>query len=273
MAERLVLQKLLSTRVAEAIVVRGVHEVGGLVTSAAAVAGLRSPGDLLAAHGVDVEQEFADVVRFATPPLAETARPSTAEERPWPTFPTGFLKGGSVAPVWDLSRTRYSLGAEYWRIRADGEQRCLSVYQGAARGWRGAREWAPPSPLVGPRARWRGHEVPADVDGDRVLLTLRAEAAPADAKEVRPGVWVAAVSLADCEVFETVVRATVHGIQVRVLASDGMSARVLVSSDDPDEAARLGGEMVEPGVFEAVVAVDELSDRRGVTRELSAPKA
>ena len=87
------------------------------------------------------------------------------------------------------------------------------------------------------------------------------------AEEIRPGVWAAAVSLADCELFETVLTATVDGVRVRVLESDGTTARVLLLSDREDDAARVGAGLVEPGVFEADVAVSELqiAERHGYT--------
>jgi hypothetical protein len=269
--QRTVLQKLLTADLGSAIVDQGYDQVGGHVVDAAAAAQLRTPEALLAAHGFEATGEYVDVVRFELPPLARLERPSADGDRSWPTFPSGFLRGGSLVQVWELSRTRYPYGAEYWRIRADGEQRCLSAYQGAARGWRGAHGWRAPSPLVGPRARWRGHEVPADIVGDGALLTFGPADAPAEAEEVRPGVWAAAVSLADCELFETVLTATVEGVHVRVLESDGTTARVLLLSDREDDAARVGGGLVEPGVFEADVAVSRLTDTSGVTNELARP--
>jgi hypothetical protein len=82
--------------------------------------------------------------------------------------------------------------------------------------------------------------------------------------------WVAAVSLADCELFETVLTARVDGVPVRVLESDGTTARRLLS-DREDDAARVGAGLVEPGVFEADVAVARLADTSGVTNELNRP--
>lgn len=153
--EPFVLQKLLTASVAAAIVETGSDQVGGLVSAAAEVAGLRTPAELLAAYGVEAAPEFADVVRFEQPRLTVLAPPDSAE-RPWQTFPSGFLVGDSMARVWTMSRTRYSPGAGYWRIRSDGEQKRLSHYEGVARGWAGARQWRPPSPSSG---RWRGGEV------------------------------------------------------------------------------------------------------------------
>lgn len=120
MSEPFVLQKLLAAPVAAAIVETGSDQVGGLVTAASEVAGLRTPAQLLAAYGVEAAPEFADVVRFEQPRLTVLTPPDNAD-RPWQTFPSGFLLGDSLARVWTMSRTRYSPGAEYWRIRADGE--------------------------------------------------------------------------------------------------------------------------------------------------------
>lgn len=265
---RTVLQKLLTSDLGSAIVDDGYDQVGGIVVEAAPAAALRTPAELLAAYGFEAGGEYVDVVRFELPPLASLRRPGQ-DDRPWPTYPSGFLRGDALVPVWELSRTRYPYGAEYWRIRADGEQRCLSAYQGAARGWRGAHGWRPSSAVVGPRARWRGQEVPADVVGDGALLTFPAATAPADAEEIRPGVWAAAVPLADCELFETVLTATVRETPVRVLESDGTTAHVLLLSDREEDAARVGATLAEPGVYEARVRVTELVDTAGVTHELA----
>lgn len=269
--DRLVLQKLLTADLGKAIVEDGYDQVGGVVVSAADAATLDTPERLLAAYGFESSgQELVDVVRFEVPPLARLERPSV-EERSWPTYPTGFLRGDAVVPVWELGRTRYPYGAEYWRIRSDGEQKCLSTYQGAARGWRGAQGWRPWSPLVGPRARWRGAELVADVVGDGVLVSARTDAGPEGWEEVRPGVWSAALPLEECELFEVVLTATWRDVPVRVLASDGTTSQLLLLSDDEQRAESVGARLVEPGVYEAAAATDELVDVQGVTNELPQP--
>jgi hypothetical protein len=266
---RPVLQKLLTHGLGTAIVEDGYDQVGGIVVLAQDAAALNTPDLLLSAYGFEGGQEFVDVVRFELPPLATLANPAARDAGRVPLYPTGFLRGHTVVPVWELSRTRYSFGAEYWRIRADGEQKCLSSYQGAARGWRGATGWRPWSPLVGPRARWRGSELVADVVGDSVLLSVRAEAGPEGWEQVRPQTWVAAVPATECELFEVVITATWQGIPVRVLSSGPDGARVLLLIDDGARAEALGATAIEPGVYEATVATDDLVDTHGVTNELA----
>lgn len=268
MPERPVLQKLLTAPIAAAIVEAGSDQVGGYITAASAVAGLRTPADLLAAYGVDATPEFVDVVRFEPPRLAQFSRPSDVE-RPWQIFPNGFLLGDSLAPVWNLERTRYSHGAEYWRIRSDGEQKCLSRYQGAARGWIGARQWRPPSPIVGSVARWRGNEYFADVIAENVLLTTIAEDGPPGFEQIHPRVWSATVPLSECEVFERVFTAELDGVPVRLLRTTRGPAEVLLLSDDPAAAERVGAGLVEPGVYEMVVDASRLANLRGVENQLT----
>ncbi|MFL0295097.1 hypothetical protein ACJH6J_29285 [Mycobacterium sp. SMC-18] len=266
MAEHFVLQKLLATPVSSAIVENGLDQVGGYVTEASAVVGLRTPADLLAAYGIDAAPDFADVVRFEQPRLATFTKPSDAERR-WRDFSHGFLLGGSLAPVWRMSRTRFSHGAEYWRIRSDGEQKCLSHYAGAGRGWVGAKRWRPPSPMVGTLARWQGREYFADVIAETVLLTALTENGPTGFEPVRPHAWSATVPLSECEVFERVFTAQVDGVPVRILRRAGETAEVLLLNDDPADAERVGAGLVEAGVFEAVVAADRLAEVHGVENQ------
>lgn len=266
---RPVLQKLLTHGLGTAIVEDGYDQVGGVVVLAGDARPLDTPGKLLRAYGFDGEPEFVDVVRFELPPLATLSNPAAPDAGRAPLHPTGFLRAQAVVPVWELSRTRYSFGAEYWRIRSDGQQQCLSAYQGAARGWRGAKGWRPWSPLVGPRARWRGSEFVADVVGDSVLLSMRADSAPEGWEQVRPQTWVAAVPAAECELLEVVLTATWQGVPVRVLSSGPAGARVLLLIDDAARAEDLGATVVEPGVFEATAATDDLEGTRGVTNELA----
>ena len=107
--------------------------------------------------------------------------------------------------------------------------------------------------------------------GDSVLLSVRAETGPEGWEQVRPETWVAAVPAGECEVFEVVLSATWQGVPVRVLSSGPAGARALLLVDDADRAEALGATVVEPGVFEATVSADELTDRHGVTELKLAP--
>lgn len=267
MPEALVLQKLLNAPLATAIVQNGSDQVGGYVTAASAVVGLRTPSEVLGAFGVEGAPEFVDVVRFGQPRLTTFSTPSDAE-RPWPTFPNGFLRGDSLAQVWSMSRTRYSYGAEYWRIRYDGEQKRLSRYEGAARGWAGAQKWRPPSPIVGTLARWRGAEFFADVFADSVILTSLADQGPAGFELVHPRVWSATAPLSECEVFERVFTAELDGVPVRLLRNAGGRAEVLLLTDEPADAERVGAGLVESGVYELEVAANQLTNLQGVENQL-----
>ncbi|KUI39785.1 hypothetical protein [Mycobacterium sp. GA-2829] len=268
MPEPIVLQKLLNSNTATAIVENGHDQVGGYVTMASEVAGLRTPADLLGAYGVTGAPEFVDVVRFSQPRLATFSAPSGGE-RPWHTFANGFLAGDSLAQVWIMGRTRYPYGAEYWRIRSDGEQKRLSRYEGAARGWHRARQWRPPSTVVGTMARWRGGEFLADVMTDGVLLTLLAAEAPPGFEQIRPGAWSATVPLTECAVFERVYTAELDGIPIRLLRTTQGRAEVLLLSDDPADAERVGAHFAEPGVFELAVEAKRLANVRGVENQLT----
>lgn len=267
MPEPLVLQKLLTAPAAASIVQSGSDQVGGYVTAASAVAELRTPAELLAAYGIEAALQFVDVVRFEQPRLATFSAPGDAR-RPWPTFPNGFLFGDSLAQVWRLGRTRYSYGAEYWRIRSDGEQKRLSWYGGASRGWSGAQRWRPPSPYVGTLARWRGVEYFADVVGNSVLLTTVTDSGPAGFEQIHSRAWTATVDLSECEVFERVVTAELDGVPVRILRAMDGSAEILLLSDEPAVAERVGAGLVESAVYEMIVDARRLENARGVENQL-----
>ena len=270
------LQKLLVPARSAAISERGADDVGGPVVRAADVLDLR-PAELVAAYGLagrpfETEPEHVDVLRFEPHSLMRLETPSSVGERPWPTYEHGFLQEGAV-PVWLLARTRVPLGTEFWRIRADGEQRLLSAYAGPAAGWRGAKGYQPPLDLIGRRARWQGLELPAELpDGDRAvdLVHVGDEGVPAGFEKVRPMVHHLVVSVDECEsVFELELTARAGGVPVRVLRSDGQRARVLLVDPDQASVARLAAVEIEPGAFEALVAVSELTDTGGVRRELA----
>ena len=267
MPDRLVLQKLLTASLATAIVETCDEQVGGYVADATAAVGLRTPEQLLAAYGVEAAPPFVDVVRFEQPRLATLRAPHDAP-RPWPTFPNGFLLGDSLARVWTMDRTRYSYGAEYWRIRSDGEQKRLSRYEGAARGWANAKQWRAPSAMVGTLARWRGGEFFADVVADGVVLTAITADGPAGFEQIYADVWSATVAPGETEVFERVVTARLDGIPVRVVRTSGTTAQVLLLTDDPVAAERVKGGMVEPGVYEVIVDTTRLTDMQGVENQL-----
>lgn len=261
-----VLQKLVSGAWGSAIGAQNVHQVGGLVVEAGDAAPLRTAAEVLAAYGYEAGPSAVDVIRFEAPSLAVLSVHRDEHERPWPTYPAGFLHGASLVPTWSLARTRFTVGAEMWRIEADGRQQLVSVYDGVARGWRGATGWSPPSQLVGPQARWQGRELVADPFGEEIELVRGGQHEPGW-DEARPGVWIRRVLRSECELFELVVTATVQGIPVRLLQSDGRQAAVLLLDDDPEAAARLGARSVEAGAFEAVVSHGDLVDLQAVANE------
>lgn len=269
MPDRLILQKLLNSALSTAIVETGDDQVGGYVADAAALATVPTPQQLLASYGVDGAPQFVDVVRFEQPRLA-SLRPPDDAPRPWPTFPNGFLRGDSLARVWSMGRTRYPYGSEYWRIRADGEQKVLSRYEGVARGWLNAKQWRPPSPMVGTLARWRGNEYFADVVAEIVNLTAITTDGPAGFQPVRGNVWSASVPIAETEIFERVYTADLDGVPVRIVRTSGRTAELLLLTDEPDRAQRIGAGSIEPGVYEIVVDTERLSNVRGIENQWSA---
>ena len=252
MTNRIVLQKLLHPGLSAMVRERGYDQVGGYVVEAAAARALATADDLRAAYGfADDGDPWVDVVRFVLPVCASLMAPAGVE-RPWPTYPNGFLRpvDGSIVPVWMLSTTRYSPGAEVWRIHEDGRQEMLSAYGGAARGWSGAREWRPASRYFGTRAVWNGTEYATDVTGDVLELTSFAPPEGAGWSQQRPETWSRTATVAECEVFELSFGAAFQGVPVRVLEVIDANVRVQVVGDDPGVAKEIHAGMIDFGVFE-----------------------
>lgn len=122
---------------------RGYQYLGGPVTGLADVRHLGTARALVAAYELNQsaafvdDSAFVDVVRFEVEPLMRLRAPEMVQ-RPWPTYPMGFLNGqeSGPVPVWVLQRTRVPRGAEMWRIHRSGQQEML--FDGIARGWRSA---------------------------------------------------------------------------------------------------------------------------------------
>lgn len=268
------LEKLLMPAQAQRVVEEGLDAVGGPVVRAQDVHDLTA-AQRVAAYGLEGERfpfgsdpEFVDVLQFETSPLMVLTTPDDRQERPWPTYPFGFLR--DATPVWNLSFTRVTTGARYLRIGRDGSQRVFSEYDGAARGWRGAKGYSPPLWLAGPRARWNGLDLPASYTADQTaveLVWVGDEGVPAGFEQARPRIHARVVPVAECEsVFEVVVTGRWRDAPVRVLQQVGDQALLLLSETDLESVTRLGAQAWEVSIFSAVAPSAELDDVTGVVR-------
>ncbi|WP_456786610.1 hypothetical protein [Cellulomonas sp. P5_C5] len=267
-----VLQKLLVGAASEDVRTNGRGDVGGVVAPLPDAFALGTPAQVRAVYQLDDSADTAgapaDVVRFPLLPLMTLDAVPPADDLPWPTYPSGFLRSEQLVRVWVLQRTRWPRGAELWRIEADGSQRPLTVYDGAARGWRGATAYRPPNRFVGPTATWNGTEYPADLldeSGSALELVAVGPTPPAGFEAVRPMVSVRTVDRADCEEVQAlVVTASWRGLPCRVVDSDGTQARILIEPTRREDVAALrDGAQIEPGIFELTVPVGELADGGG----------
>ncbi|WP_314456161.1 hypothetical protein [uncultured Microbacterium sp.] len=276
---RAVLQKLLHPGMSQLVRERGYAQVGGHVVAAADATGLRTANALREAYGWPSDPSgHVDVVRFEVPVCATLTAPPQVE-RPWPSYPLGFLRpvDEAIVPVWSMSTTRYSPGAELWRISDDGQQELLAAYGGAARGWTAlpdqppVEEWHPSSRFFGTRAVHGGTEFAADVHGDQVELTSYVEQTSAEWSPVRVGAWTRTVPLAACDVYELGFTATLGGVPLRVLEQYDGAVRAQLLTDDPETASRLSAVMVDYGVFEVSgIPGTELGDTQLVADQLVA---
>ena len=260
----------------------------GPVTEVGHVSGL-APAELVRAYGIDgpsfpfgENPDHLYALRFATHPLMRLNQPKPLPEGRWPSYETGFLRSSRMIPVWDLQCTRIPGGSELWRLGSDGSESLVAVFTSPARGWSGVVDAGFPTPsiydspmqLVGPQARWRGVEMPADFtpDGREVEVTFVAEQAPPRElgfETVRPSVHARRVPVAECDaIFETELTATWRGAAVRVLRRIDDDALVQLLAPDLAAVQRLGAQPVDPTVFEATAPVGELDDVNGTIHEM-----
>ena len=271
-----VLQKALLPWQARDVLVQGSSALGGVVTLAGEAAGLRTAPELAAAYRWGPERvadavEHVDVVRFVMDPMMSLTAPRDVGPVPWPHYSTGFLASEHLVRAWMLDRTRYPEGAECWRVHADGRQELVSVYDGSARGWRGAQAYAPPNHLVGPRARWNGTEYAADVlESGAIELIAVGPDAPDGFTSARPMIWPRQVPAAGCDVVQSpVLQGTWRGTPVRVIDKAGEQVRLLLQEPTAADVERTGAAEVEPGIFEVEAPVSELADLNAYVRQLA----
>ena len=272
---RVVLQKLLLPGMSELTLERGHDRVGGFVIEAAAGVGLRTPSAIREAYYLDEETTpWVDVVRFEKPACSALSAPSS-QARPWPSYTNGFLRpvNDTIAPVWKLSTTRYSPGAELWRIHDDARQEHISTYRGAAFGWTGAREWRPSSRYYGTRAVCGGVEYAADITDEMVELTAYTQAQPAGQGWVqpRPATWSRAVPLADTDIYELAFNARFEDVPVRVLEVSGETVRAELLTDDPAIAEPINANLIDLGVFELTANGAQLTHTELVANQVAQP--
>lgn len=274
MTNRVMLQKLLTVDLSEAIFQHGIDWVGGIVIEAGGTARFGAR-DLLQAYGFDADPPYVDVVRFPLPvcaPLKSTQNLIDPQERPWPTYPNGFLRpvGDAIIPAYELELTRWPVRSEWWRIKPDGSQDIISHYRGVALGWQGAREWRPASTMYGLRARWQGADYAADIIDEQVELVTFQDPGTPEWTSPRPMTWSRRVPRPECQLHEMMVTATWRDVPVRVADVRNWVARVRMIGSDPSQARIIDASMVDQGVFENTnVPAKELVSMQAVSNELT----
>lgn len=218
------LQRPLPDTVVGAIAQRGFAHVGGPVVSVRDLPEA-GPGEIfdrwrLDEVGLAFRQEEIFLLTFPPDPLAEVRIADGG------LYATGFLPGPTIVPVSILGRTRMTSDATVWRLRDGHAPEPVLRYQGAARGWRGASAYVPPTDLVGPRADISGSTVACDLapDGTVVDLVVVADQAPAGFEPTRGKVSHRRVPVSAVDrVWAMTMRCTYSGVDARVLAVAGDS--------------------------------------------------
>lgn len=132
---RTVLQKLLHPGMSAMIRERGYSQVSGSVVRAGDAKNLRTASALQEAYGwPSGGSGHVDVVRFEVPLCATLTVPPQVE-RPWPSYPLGFLRpvGDEIVPVWNMTTTRYSRVPNFGGSRTRANRRSSLCTGGCSR--------------------------------------------------------------------------------------------------------------------------------------------
>lgn len=270
-----VMDKLLVPAAMQRVVEQGYDHLSGPVVRSADHVG-RTASERVAAHGLEgdlfpfgPDPAYVDLIRFVTNPLMVLSTPTDVGERPWPTYPVGFLR--DATPVWDLDLTRVPTGSRFVRVAADGSETVLSEYGGAAWGWQRATGYFPPLHLIGPRATWHGLDLPASYTEDQQsveLVWVGDDGVPDGFTPSRARVHARTVPIAECDsVFEVVLTTTWRDAPVRVLQQAGPETLLVLIDPDVETINRLEAVALEPTVFQVTVPSSEIGEVTGLVRE------
>jgi len=265
--------KLLTAAQAQSIARDGATALVGHVVPASELESFTDPAVLRQTFGVEEDRRYDDpegaayVLRF---PVEELQRFTTpGRRRPIDrTYPTGFLPGGGIVPVSWIEYTRVPIGSTAWRLRAGTTPEGVAVYRSLAQGWQGVQGYPRPEGLEGPRASWRGLDLPAALTNDDVELVSFEE--QHGMVQAPTGVWQAVLPRSELEaVFEIVLTTTWRDTPARVLRSNGDQVLLLLETDR-DTATTIGATEVEPDVFQVVTSRAEIGTVSGLRNELVA---
>ncbi|MHB1064872.1 MAG: hypothetical protein ACYC1Z_10385 [Georgenia sp.] len=294
----IVLQKAVTPQLSTAYVERGLDRVFGYVVPAADVAGITTTAGLFELHGLGFSgtpfapEKPIDVLHLPTPPTAGLVRATGGNDdagrqatdgpildRP-PFTGTGLATVEDViTPLSWLEHTRLTPGTRLWRFSPGAEEpELVGTYHGVAFGWQNHLDGDSfhavlPSKYVGPLARTADGTFAADVrtgdDGRPAVVTV-VTAAP-DAEQhgfarTSAGMWAKQLAPTEVsELFEIHATARWHGILVRIVDqgpdSEGVQrCRISSLANDADVAEKNLMDKIDPGVYEATVALADLMD-------------
>lgn len=273
--------------------VEGFESVAGFVVRAADIAWAKTPAQLVEALGltfpgspIDPAAPFVDVLKFESngllslvdalggPTAEAAARAGGPFVEPAPFTGTGFAAVAEhFVPVWWLEPTRIPAGAQLWRVQAGGQADVLAVYPHVGIGWQvapgldvGAVRRPLPSALQGVFATYQGERVIADVlpDGSVVVCSPVPRAGFENKSE--RGLWWSVVE--GVEVTGLRVRAKWRGLPFDVIersqTAQGVTALLVYAGKNYLVAEAAGLAKTDQGLYEAVVAWDELTDIEGM---------
>lgn len=266
----------------------GLDQAEGFVVDAVTVSFADTAEEVIEAFGASSVRASlvnadasVDVLRIPVSPfhrLSAAVAPNLAGpgERglvePAPFTGTGFTDcQREPVALWRLGRSRLPVGAELWRVAADGGERLLDAYQGVARGWGGGPAGAFPSHLLGPKTEWAGGEWLADfgADGKSVILAALGRQPPDGFDQVREFVAERIVSTSELEtIVDTTLSCSWNGAPFEIVNNTGGHASLTYTGGDFRLAQRMGLNYAQPSVYETTVATDQLEQVTGAQRTL-----
>ncbi|PCE16291.1 hypothetical protein AUC47_00075 [Microbacterium sp. SZ1] len=263
---------------------QGLGWVAGYVVRRDDVLAATTPSSLFAELGLGfpgspftADAPYIDTLRIPAASYLALQSPGTRDVVPpfrdhAPLSGTGFVETASaMVPYWWLAPSALPAGTSLWRTHADGREEILAGYANVAEGWVSVRpdfhlpSVPPRSPeLVGVWAEVAGERMLADVLPDGRIIVCSPQQRDAMSQSAR-GIWWRAAGPDDIDrLFAVRVVGRWQNRRVQLVGVErgesGDRAHIVFLGHDAIDAESLGLAKSDAGVYEGVVAADEVTN-------------